>query len=147
MNTTLLERPTLRPITGHPDNLTAALTLWADDRSVIPIKPGTKEPRIRWKNGKTNYSKVRPTLAEVTEWWTAHPGDGIAVVCGAVSGLVLIDIDPQHDGEPDEWARRLPSTRRTLSGRGTGGGHHWLAYPPEGIKTTIGAWPGVDILS
>lgn len=62
--------------------------------SVIPLKGGEnstsgKRPALRWKP----YTRRQPTPDELHEWFvkTAHAAYG--VVCGAVSGLVVLDVD------------------------------------------------------
>lgn len=62
----------------------------------------------------------------IEAWWSRYPLANIGVRTG--NGLVVIDIDPQHDGESalaalEDTYGRLPSTVESLTG---GGGRHFL---------------------
>ena len=68
--------------------------------SVIPIRAdGTKAPAINsWKP----YQSKRPTLEETQDWFS-QGDDGIAIVCGEVSGgLEVLDIDDASKFKPFE---------------------------------------------
>src|SRR5262245_21117873 len=100
----------------------AALAYLAAGFSVVPIAPGTKRPLAEWKV----YQARRPTTVEVRTWYTTHPTAGVAVVCGAVSGLAVIDFDPRN-GDGAGLASRLPSGPTVETGGG--GRHHYLRLP------------------
>ena len=70
--------------------LEAALRYLDLGLSVIPIKAMAKTPDLtKWQP----YQKRRPTREEVKAWFE-EPGQNVAVVCGAVSGgLVVLDYD------------------------------------------------------
>lgn len=58
-----------------------------------------------------------------------------AVATGVVSGIVVVDVDPRHDGdvELDKWMAEngeLPDTKTTLTGGG--GYHYFFRYPHDG---------------
>ncbi len=75
-----------------PDNptLDMALDLLSEGISIIPIQPRSKKPALKtWKEYQTRL----PTEAEAREWFS-NGDKNIAVVCGAVSGnLVVLDFD------------------------------------------------------
>ena len=57
--------------------------------SVIPVGRN-KQPLLKsWKE----FQERRPELEEVEAWWKEWPDANIAICTGAVSGLVIIDID------------------------------------------------------
>jgi len=63
------------------------------ERGLSVIPTNGKKPLIRWRE----YQVRRPTREEVLSWWGRWPGANVAVVCGEVSGgLVVVDVD---DGE------------------------------------------------
>ena len=55
--------------------------------AVVPAQG--KRPVIDWRK----YQDVKPAEAEVTAWWMRFPDANIAVVTGAVSGVVVVDVD------------------------------------------------------
>ena len=61
----------------------------------MPIVPGTKTPRVPWGEYQARF----PTPAEIRQWWTEHPEDGIAVATGRVSNVCCIDVDPRNAGD------------------------------------------------
>jgi hypothetical protein len=105
--------------------------------SVIPVRPdGTKAPAIAWKE----YQARLPTDEELIAWFSTSK-NGIAVICGAVSGgLEVIDFDsPEAFGA---WAAKLNEREPGLLGRfpvvltPSGGRHlyHRLRGPVEGNR-------------
>ena len=56
--------------------------------SIIPVG-NDKKPLIKWKEYRSRVA----TQDEIIEWWAEHPEANIAVVCGAVSGISVIDLD------------------------------------------------------
>jgi hypothetical protein len=72
--------------------------------------------------------------ATIRQWWTRWPDANIGIATGAVSGLVVLDIDSRHGG--DESLQQLiqahptdfPETVRSLTG---GGGSHLLFQYPD----------------
>lgn len=80
-------------------------------------------------------------LATVEKWWRRWPDANVAIVTGAASGLVVLDIDGYHGGD-DTLAELvaengpLPSTLQVITG---GDGMHYLfAHPGEEIRNTAG---------
>ena len=66
--------------------------IWRDAGvSVIPILAnGTKRPSVRW----APYIVQAPTLGQVDEWWGNGHEQGLALVCGPVSGnLELVEVE------------------------------------------------------
>jgi len=75
-----------------------------------------------------------------------------AVATGAVSDVVVVDVDPRHNGDEslDKWTAEngdLPDTLTTLTGGG--GYHYFFRYPHDGQPLTNrpGFMPGVDFKS
>lgn len=96
--------------------LDEALEYFARGWSVIPIKPNSKLPAIKWQR----FQSELPTEAEIRKWF-AKPRN-IAIVCGAVSGdLVVRDFDVldvyrRWEAANPILARTLP-TVETVKGR------------------------------
>jgi len=111
--------------------------------SVIPIQPADKRPLIPWRA----YQERRATAAEISAWFRRWPGANLAIVTGALSGLVVLDVDPRHGGEASLQALQasqgpLPTTLSAASG---GGGRHlYFAHPGHRIANRAGLRPGVS---
>lgn len=104
-----------------------------------------KHPRIvGWKEAATTDPE------QIRKWWSAWPNANIGIATGAGSGVVLLDVDPRHNGdetlaELERIHGRLPATVETLTG---GGGRHLLfRHPGFSIKNkqTWSGYPGLDV--
>ncbi len=112
--------------------------------SVIPIQPGGKRPLVRWQR----FQSERPDEATIRRWLRRWPEANLAIVTGAVSDLVVLDVDPAHGGDDSLAALerrfgRLPETVEVLTG---GGGRHlWFRHPGGFFPNRAGIRPGLDI--
>lgn len=112
--------------------------------SVIPIRPGDKRPLVRWED----FQHRRPSEAEVRAWFRSWPGAGIGIVTGAVSGLIVIDVDVRHGGAAalEQLEREHGPVPATVECRTGGGGRHLYFGHPGGIlRNKVGLAPGIDI--
>jgi len=85
---------------------------------------------------------------QIRRWWHHQPDRNIGIRTGAASGLVVLDIDPDHGGT--ESLRRLvdehgrfPAGPRVRTG--SGGWHLYFAHPGTPIRNTAGTRLGVGI--
>lgn len=112
--------------------------------SVIPIRPRDKRPLIAWRG----YQTKRATPDELLGWLRRWPTANVAIVTGAVSDLVVLDLDPSHGGtESLQMVVRaqgaLPPTLSAISG---GGGRHlYFAHPGVPVHNRAGLRPGLDL--
>src|SRR2546425_22943 len=112
--------------------------------SIIPIRPGDKRPLVRWEE----FQLRRPLEEEARGWFRTRPDAGIGVVTGAISSLVVIDLDLRHGGDVgledlERQHARLPITVECRTG---GGGRHlYFAHPGGLIRNKVGLAPGVDL--
>ncbi len=110
--------------------------------SIFPVEPPVLGDKESGKNPLVptwqKYQKHPPTREQVQAWWEAWPNAGIAIVTGRVSGLVVVDVDPQHGGTPEG----LPKTQLVV--RTGGGGWHYYYQYPEGIEHRIPNQVNVD---
>ncbi|MGB9798533.1 MAG: phage/plasmid primase, P4 family [Thermanaerothrix sp.] len=90
-------------------------------------------------------------LDQIAAWWMMQPEANVGIATGRESGLVVLDVDPRHDGgatllDLEAKFGRLPATLEALSG---GGGRHLYFKYPAGVqylKSSVGALgPGLDI--
>lgn len=59
--------------------------------SVIPVDRASKRPVIAsWKEF---YEVRRPTEQEVRDWWIKYPNANVAIVCGRLSNIFVVDVD------------------------------------------------------
>ena len=82
---------------------------------VLPIAPGTKKPG-EYKDGKwigmynwTRYGKALPTEEEL-ERWSTWPDAGIGLICGALSGVVGLDVDTDDEHLLGALGQILPAS-------------------------------------
>jgi hypothetical protein len=85
--------------------------------------------------------------ATITAWWTRWPRANVGIACGAVSGFVVVDIDPRSRGDESlasliSSCEALPET--PLVATGGGGRHYYFAYQP-GLAHRLAE--GIDLLS
>lgn len=105
--------------------------------------PG-KHPRVP---GGLNAATTDGT--QITTWWSRWPKANIGLRTGAASGLVVIDIDPDHGG--DETMDRLTAHGSLPAGRtvrtGSGGRHLYFGHPGGLVRNDAGRrlGPGIDV--
>ncbi len=127
-----------------PNLLRVALAYLERGWAAIPIEPRGKRPAVRWEP----FQHRLPTEEEMREWWRNRPGANLGIVSGAVSGLVVLDVDPRHGGaasletlECEHGA--LPDTVEAQSG---GGGRHvYFAHPGGVLRNRVALRPGIDV--
>lgn len=103
--------------------------------SVFPVELRGKRPLGAWKA----YQTARPPI-ELVRQWASRPSN-IGVATGAVSGLLVLDLDSA--GAIEEAERRgIPDTVtvRTAKGR-----HVYFRHPGGIIGNRAGLLPGWDI--
>lgn len=106
------------------ETLAAALEYIERGWSVIPILPETKKPAVKWRE----FAERAPTEAEATEWWTRWPHALVAVVTGAVSGIVVVDTDSETAAAfANQNGLVSPIQVKTRHGR-----HHYFEHPRDG---------------
>ena len=87
----------------------------------------------------------------ITAWFKKWPYANIGIATGMESGLVVLDIDPRHDGKNSlrklrEKYGALPNTLRVRTGGG--GLHIYFRHPgDQSIKNVTGIrdYPGLDL--
>jgi hypothetical protein len=71
------------------DLLNAAVAYAKRGLSVIPIQPCEKKALIAWQE----YQRRHATENEIMERWTQCPDANVGIVTGAISRLIVIDLD------------------------------------------------------
>jgi hypothetical protein len=122
-------------MTSTPDNkktvLNYALEYHERGWCVIPIKPGSKEPAVRWKRYQAERSSERQLRT-----WLSNNNRNIAVVLGKVSGgLACRDFDTMQEYEI--WVAKRPRLAKILpTVRTSKGVHVYFVGHVEGIHHT-----------
>lgn len=75
-----------------------ALWLISQGCSVIPLAPRDKRPlaKVLPKGAWGEFSKRIATEEEVRRWFEFEPNANIGLVCGAISGIVAVDVDGKN---------------------------------------------------
>lgn len=104
--------------------------------------PG-KHPRVQdW----TRQASSDPE--QVEKWWRQWSDANIGIATGAISGLLVLDIDPRHGGdealaELEREHGELPPTTEVLTG---GGGRH-LYFKCDDDVASVELAPGLEVKS
>ena len=124
--------------------LDAALGYLDRGWSVIPVQPRGKRPLVPW----LEFQQRSPSSQEVREWWARWPDANVAVVTGALSRVVVLDVDVGPGGRENlaHLEREhgiLPDTVEAVTG---GGGRHvYFAHPGGVVHNRVGIEPGIDL--
>jgi len=134
----------MKPDSAGNEFLDAALGYRARGWSVIPVRPGEKRPILAWQG----YQQERATEDEIRHWWQRWPDANVGIVTGALSGLVVVDVDPAHGGAEslEQWERSHEALPHTVEARSGGGGRHlYFAHPGGLVHNRVGLLPGIDV--
>jgi Bifunctional DNA primase/polymerase, N-terminal/DnaB-like helicase C terminal domain len=105
--------------------------------SIIPLKPKGKEPLVSWQY----YQKIKASEIEIRNWWTKWPNANIGIVTGAISQVVVVDLDGE-EGIKSANLLNLKSTVISLTGNGK---HLWYRYPNTSVQNAVKVYRGIDI--
>jgi hypothetical protein len=117
--------------------LAAALLYLHLSCSILPLRPCDKHPLLEWKP----FQSRRPSEEEVRAWYRRWPAAGVGIICGLVSGLVVLDLDPRNGGTLID--QRVPRGPAVLTGGG--GEHYYLGLIGERVPKIPSLLPGVDL--
>ena len=113
--------------------LETALKYLSFGLSVIPVTG--KQPCIKW----AEYQSRKPTVVEINEWFSRQDITGIGIITGAISGIVVLDIDKGADIS----MLQLPPT--IVAKTGGDGQHHFYRHPLNiSIGNATGLFPKID---
>lgn len=112
--------------------------------SVIPIRARDKRPNIRWQR----FQSIRADTPQIEEWFRRWPDANLGIVTGSISGLVVLDVDPEHGG--NDSLRQLESThgrlpRTVAATTGSGGLHLYFAHPGGVLRNRVAVAKGIDV--
>jgi len=85
----------------------------------------------------------------IDAWWKKWPWANVGIVTGALSGLVVVDIDPRHGGDDtlDNLFVKHGSFGETVEAMTGGGGRHfYFKHPGFELKNSVGKLgAGIDV--
>lgn len=116
--------------------------------AVFPVRPGSKEPDCA--HGCLDATRSWP---KVEETWRRSPSLNVGIATGALSGIVVLDVDMDASKGEDGLAslKALEDVHGPLPPTFTvetpGGGHHkYFCYPPEHpVKNRTNRAAGLDV--
>jgi hypothetical protein len=112
--------------------------------SVLPLRAKSKRPLVAWRE----LEKRRASREEIEGWFRRWPDANVGVVTGAISRLVVLDIDPKHGGDDALAAlerRHGPLGPTVEVVTGGGGRHFYFASPGGEIRNRAGLAQGIDL--
>jgi putative DNA primase/helicase len=121
--------------------LEAALAYAASGYPVFPVR---RDKRPHTEHG---FHDATIDTDIIRDWWTKWPDDGIGIPTGAVSGIVVVDIDPRNGGDKSladviaEFGQLPPGPEVRTGG---GGRHLWFQHPGGAASVVHGFRPGLD---
>jgi len=123
------------------DRLNAALAYQKQGISVVPIAPRDKKPLIPWEECQHR----RGGLEEITAWWSKWPDANVGVVTGAISSVVVIDLDSVEAKE--SLKALLPNFDLAIVPRSrTGKGWQlFFKHPGINVANRTGVTAGLDV--
>ena len=88
-------------------------------------------------------------VQQINAWWGRWPGANVGIATGAVSNLVVVDIDPRNAGN-ESYAQLkldLPGvfTELVKVGSGSGGTHLYFQHPGGHVPCRANVRPGIDV--
>jgi putative DNA primase/helicase len=121
----------------------SALALARRGLRIFPCKVGDKQPVTN--NG---FKDASNDPAFVVRWWSNGPPFNIGVATGSTSGVLVVDVDNDRDGEASLRALEieygtLPATVESITGKGR---HIWLKMPERPVPCSVDRiGPGIDV--
>ena len=98
--------------------------------SVLPVCRDSKKPACEWKVWQDRH----PTNDELGAWLTDGCVYNVGIVTGAISNLVVVDLD---NDRAIDWAEtHLPQTRMKVR-TGGGGLHLYYRHPGEQVRNRV----------
>jgi len=97
-----------------------------------------KAPLVRWQA----YQDRRPTVREIRDWARRWPRANLGVVTGAISGVIVLDVDGREGANTLQGLGPLPRTWRVSTGDGE---HLWFKHPGADVRNFTRKLPGLDL--
>jgi predicted Rdx family selenoprotein len=111
--------------------------------AVFPCQTGAKTPAT-----PHGFQDATKDLDRIRRCWTRRPDLNVAIATGAVSGIVVLDIDDYKGGgdsliELEKRYGALPVTMSATTPRG--GQHYYFRHPGQFVPNAVDLVPGIDV--
>jgi len=118
--------------------LEAALSYARRGWPVFPCQQGGKTPLTHhgFKDASTDSGVIK-------NWWHRWPSANVAVATGAVSGIIVLDVDGPEGPESFESLGGTPPTPMVHTANG--GRHYYLKHPGGRVSNFTKRLPGLDL--
>lgn len=116
--------------------LVTALEYLKKGYSVIPLHKGSKIPVVKWME----FQKRLPTVDEISDWFSNDCNLGF--VTGAISNLVVIDVDTLKGGKAEKIYDRFPTELIAKTGNGY---HFYYKHPGWHVDNAVALEDGIDV--
>jgi len=114
-----------------------AITYLYYDFSIIPLLPGDKKPCAEW----TQYQHEIADQKQIDGWWEKWPDANIGIVTGAISNVVVLDVDGQ---EGLDTIKQYDIPKTPYARTGGGGLHYYFKHPGFECRNFARKLPGID---
>lgn len=104
--------------------------------TVIPTLPNKKAAVMEWEP----YQTRKPTEAELLSWFGNGKPHNVAIVTGAASGVIVLDVDGD-EGRASIAGKELPPTPTVKTARGV---HYYYKWPGYRMPGKVRFLPGLD---
>lgn len=126
-----------------PDVVNFARAYAGKGWQTFPCLEKDKKPMVKWADMATTEDNM------LTGWWETTPNANIGIACGKRSGIVVVDVDKDHDGYDsltDLILKYGPLPETPVSKTGSGGEHIFFKHPGFEIRNSAGKLgKGIDI--
>lgn len=111
---------------------------------VLPLVYKGKAPHGRLvPNGSIDATKDEAT---VRSWFSSGESFNIGICAGKQSGLVILDVDPEHGGDESLAKFKVPQTPTVQTGGG--GRHFYFKHPGTDVRNSAGTiGPGLPAMA
>jgi Bifunctional DNA primase/polymerase, N-terminal len=106
--------------------------------SIIPLKPNSKISALDWGQ----FQNRLPTTGEVQSWRSAFPNMNVGIVTGAVSDIIVLDLDGDEAFEVLKGFGEIPLTPTVQTAKGK---HFYFKHPGSRVGNKTRLRPKVDL--
>ena len=107
-----------------------ALLLYDAGYNIMPLQG--KRPTGEW----AQFQRARALRERVESYFSQFPDSNIGIICGEVSGITVIDIDPKEDFDHEAFARFMKKYPTPIVVKTGSGGWH-LYYQFANVKNAV----------